>query len=221
MVGAGIPMWRPEKLLHEGAEATVSAGSWLGRQAVLKSRRPRGYRHPDLDRRLTRQRLAVEARVISRLSSFGFPSPKLLFLDQQKSSMLLSMIQGRTLHDLLKSNDSSEIKLSELGRLIRRLHEAGISHGDLTTHNVMVTEEGSIHLIDFGLSRISPELEHLGLDLQVLRECLGASHSSIPDAMDKVCAGYLEAGTSNKGAEAAQDVLDRFQKISSRVRYHG
>jgi len=221
MVGAGIPMWRPEKLLHEGAEATVSAGSWLGRQAVLKSRRPRGYRHPDLDRRLTRQRLAAEARVLSRLSSFGFPSPKLLFLDQQKSSMLLSMIEGRTLHDLLKSNDSSEIKLSELGRLIRRLHEAGISHGDLTTHNVMVTEEGSIHLIDFGLSRISPELEHLGLDLQVLRECLGASHSSIPDAMDKVCAGYLEAGTSNKGAEDAEDVLDRFQKIASRVRYHG
>tara|TARA_B100001250_G_scaffold337847_1_gene304768 strand:- start:1203 stop:1847 length:645 start_codon:yes stop_codon:yes gene_type:complete len=214
-------MWRPEKLLHEGAEATVSAGSWLGRQAVLKSRRPRGYRHPDLDRRLTRQRLAVEARVLSRLSSFGFPSPKLLFLDQQKSSMLLSMIEGRTLHDLLKSNASSEIKLSDLGRLIRRLHEAGISHGDLTTHNVMVTEEGSIHLIDFGLSRISPELEQLGLDLQVLRECLGASHSSMPDAMDKVCAGYLEAGASDKGAEPAEDVLDRFQKIASRVRYHG
>ncbi len=221
MAGSSIPMWRPEKLLHEGAEATVSAGSWLGRQAVLKSRRPRGYRHPDLDRRLTRQRLAVEARVLSRLSSFGFPSPKLLFLDQQKSSMLLSMIEGRTLHDLLKSNASSEIKLSDLGRLIRRLHEAGISHGDLTTHNVMVTEEGSIHLIDFGLSRISPELEQLGLDLQVLRECLGASHSSMPDAMDKVCAGYLEAGASDKGAEPAEDVLDRFQKIASRVRYHG
>jgi len=221
MAEAGVPMWKPEKLLHEGAEATVTAGSWLGRRAVLKSRRPRGYRHPDLDRRLTRQRLAAEARVLSRLSSFGFPSPKLLFLDQQKSSMLLSMIEGRTFHDLLKSEDSSENELTALGGLIRRLHEAGISHGDLTTHNVMVTDEGDINLIDFGLSRISPELEHLGLDLQVLRECLGASHSSTTDAIDKVCAGYLDADSSNHETESAVDVLDRFQKIASRVRYHG
>ena len=52
--------------------------------------------------------------------------------------------------------------------MIRRLHEIGISHGDLTTHNVMVSED-NLHLIDFGLSRQSPELEHFGLDLQVLR----------------------------------------------------
>lgn len=214
-------MWEPGKLLHEGAEAKVTAGSWLGRRAVLKSRRPRGYRHPDLDRRLTRQRLTAEARVLSRLSSHGFPSPRLLFLDLQKSSMLLSMIEGVTLYRLLKTKEQSEDELTALGIQIRRLHEAGISHGDLTTHNVMVTEEGEIQLIDFGLARISPELEHLGLDLQVLRECLGASHSSIPDAMEKVCKGYLNSESTVLGVESAVDVVDRFQKIASRVRYHG
>ena len=221
MESGGIPMWKPGKVIHEGAEATVTGGSWLGRQAVLKSRRPRTYRHPDLDRRLTRQRLAVEARVLSRLSSVGFPSPKLMFLDQRNSSMLLSRIEGRTLHDLLKTEDCSGDELLSLGRLIRRLHEIGISHGDLTTHNVMSTNEGHLHLIDFGLSRQSPELEHMGLDLQVLRECLGASHSDIDDAIDRVCEGYMENQSLNEDAESAEDVLDRFRKIAGRVRYHG
>ncbi len=221
MASGGIPMWKPENVLHEGAEATVTGGSWLGRSAVLKSRRARSYRHPDLDRRLTRQRLAVEARVLSRLSSVGFPSPKLMLLDQRNSSMLISRIEGRTLYDLLKSGDFSGDELYSLGGLIRRLHEVGISHGDLTTHNVMSTEDGELHLIDFGLSRQSPELEHMGLDLQVLRECLGASHSEIDDAIDRVCEGYMAKQSLNEDAESAADVLDRFRKIAGRVRYHG
>ena len=221
MASGGIPMWKPENVLHEGAEATVTGGSWLGRQAILKSRRARSYRHPDLDRRLTRQRLAVEARVLSRLSSVGFPSPKLMFLDQRNSSMLLSKIEGRTLHDLLKSGDGSGDELFSLGGLIRRLHEIGISHGDLTTHNVMSDNDGKLHLIDFGLSRQSPELEHMGLDLQVLRECLGASHSNIEGAIERVCEGYTAAQTIDDGSESAENVVDRFRKIAGRVRYHG
>ena len=221
MASGGIPMWKPGNVLHEGAEATVTEGSWLGRKAVLKSRRARSYRHPDLDRRLTRQRLAVEARVLSRLSSIGFPSPRLVFLDQRNSSMLLSRIEGGTLFELLKSGDSSGDELFQLGGLIRRLHEIGISHGDLTTHNVMSTIDGDLHLIDFGLSRQSPELEHMGLDLQVLRECLGASHSEIDGAIDRVCEGYIASQNSGKDAESAENVVDRFRKIAGRVRYHG
>lgn len=214
-------MWKPGNILHEGAEATVTEGSWLGKRAVLKSRRPRSYRHPDLDRRLTRQRLAVEARVLSRLASFDFPSPKLMFLDELESSMLLSRIEGMPLYDLLKNGGDPREELFLLGKLIRRLHEIGISHGDLTTHNVIAAPDRTLHLIDFGLSRQSPELEHFGLDLQILRECLGASHSSIPGAIDRVCEGYLDAETTDSGSEAAANVIDRFRKIAGRVRYHG
>jgi len=135
--------------------------------------------------------------------------------------MLLSRIEGRNLYDLLKSDDSSGDELFQLGGLIRRLHEIGISHGDLTTHNVMSTEEGDLYLIDFGLSRQSPELEHLGLDLQVLRECLGASHSNIDGAIDRVCEGYIAAQSPNNDAESAENVIERFRKIAGRVRYHG
>ena len=189
MAPGSIPMWMPEKTLHEGAEATVTAGSWLGRPAVLKMRRPRGYRHPDLDRNLTRQRLSVEARVLARLQSSEFPSPALFDLDLEGGWMLLARIDGRPLYEMLNDTPVDDASMANVGALIRRLHELDISHGDMTTHNILADVAGSLSFIDFGLARISPELEHLGLDLQVLNECLPSSPSDLKGAVQSYVAG--------------------------------
>ena len=216
MTDGASPIWKPREVLHEGAEATLTGGHWMGIPAVLKVRRSRSYRHPDLDKRLTKQRLTVEAKVLSKLSSLGFPCPSILLIDHNNSSILISRIRGSPLYDLLKKGEAGTPELRKLGHLIRRLHNLGISHGDLTTHNVMISNDKELHLIDFGLSRQSPELEHLGLDLQVLNECLGASHSTISDAIETVSEAYLEEESEN-----ARSVIDRFRKITGRVRYHG
>ena len=220
MASGSIPMWMPEKTLHEGAEATVTAGSWLGKAAVLKMRRPRGYRHPDLDRSLTRQRLSVEARVLARLQSSEFPSPALFDLDLEEGWMLLSRIGGRPLYDALNDTSVDDASMANVGALIRRLHEMDISHGDMTTHNILADAAGSLSLIDFGLARISPELEHLGLDLQVLNECLTASHSEHEGAVQSMVDGYLAADAGG-GVASATEVVARFDAIRGRVRYHG
>ncbi|MCH2259761.1 MAG: Kae1-associated serine/threonine protein kinase [Candidatus Thalassarchaeum betae] len=220
MAPGSIPMWMPEKTLHEGAEATVTAGSWLGRPAVLKMRRPRGYRHPDLDRNLTRQRLSVEARVLARLQSSEFPSPALFDLDLEGGWMLLARIDGRPLYEMLNDTPVDDASMANVGALIRRLHELDISHGDMTTHNILVDVVGSLSFIDFGLARISPELEHLGLDLQVLNECLTASHSEHEGAVQSMVDGYLAADAGG-GVASATEVVARFDAIRGRVRYHG
>jgi len=218
MATAAIPMWAPSKVLHEGAEATVTAGTWMGRPAVLKMRRPRGYRHPDLDRRLSRQRLTVESRVLGRLHLMGFPSPSLYDIDMEEGWMLLSRIDGIPLCDALRNGSAGLTAVKSTGALIRRLHEVGFSHGDLTTHNILVDASGHLSLIDFGLSRISPELEHMGLDLQVLNECLTASHSELEGAVESMVEGYLGGGD---GEFRASEVVSRFDAIRGRVRYHG
>ena len=218
MATAAIPLWAPSEVLHEGAEATVTAGTWIGKPAVLKMRRPRGYRHPDLDRRLTRQRLSVESRVLGRLHIMGFPSPSLYDLDVEEGWMLLSRIDGRPLCDALRDGSAGLAVVKSAGALIRRLHEAGFSHGDMTTHNILVDTSGRLSLIDFGLARISPELEHMGLDLQVLNECLTASHSELEGAVEAMVEGYLGDGG---GEFRASDVVSRFDAIRGRVRYHG
>lgn len=209
-------MWEPLELLHEGAEASVTAGRWMGKPAVLKMRRPRGYRHPDLDRRLTRSRLSVEVRVLGRLQQSRFPSPSLYDCDLEESWILISRIEGRPLYDVVSDGSIGDDVMEKVGALIRRLHEEDISHGDLTTHNILIDDSGDLYLIDFGLARVSPELEHMGLDLQVLNECLTASHSELEGAVDSMVRGYLDFGNNEAG-----DVVSRFEAIRGRVRYHG
>ena len=209
-------MWEPSELLHEGAEATVTAGKWMGKSAVLKMRRPRGYRHPDLDRRLTRSRLSVEVRILGRLQQSGFSSPSLYDCDIEESWILISRIDGRPLYEAISDGSAGIDVMENIGALIRRLHEEDISHGDLTTQYILIDEMGNLSLFDFGLARVSPELEHMGLDLQVLNECLPASHSELGGAVDAMLGGYIDAGNNE-----AANVVSRFETIRGRVRYHG
>lgn len=221
MEAADIPMWIIEKVLHQGAEATVTAGSWMGKSAVLKMRKPRGYRTPHLDRKLTRQRLTVEARALGRLQYHNLSAPSIIDLDLEQGWILMSKIEGITLFDYLnnKNNLISE-KIKLFGATIRELHEIGISHGDLTTHNVLIDNGGNLSLIDFGLAKILPELEHLGLDLQVLNECLTASHSEYENAVEDMVEGYLSADSEKEDVISAPEVISRFNEIRGRVRYH-
>ena len=82
----------------------------------------------------------------------------------------------------------------------------------------MINQEGDISLIDFGLSKIMPEIEQLGLDLQVLNECLNASHHEYVGAIEVLIEGYLSS--QNNFLPSGDEVIGRFNAIRGRVRYH-
>ena len=220
MAGLHFDYWEESEIIHEGAEARVTSGLWLGIPAVLKARRKRGYRHPELDSRLTKSRITVEAKVLSRLQSNNFPSPRLLQLDLEAGWMILSRLEGAPIYESLVDKTANARDLEMVGSTIRNLHELGFSHGDLTTHNIMINNDCKISLLDFGLSRISAELEHFGQDLQVLNECLSASHSDYQGAMERVLSGYRVSSTTTT-EPSAESVISRFNAIRNRVRYLG
>ena len=212
--------WEESEVIHVGAEASVSSGLWLGIPAVLKSRRRRGYRHVELDDRLTKSRISVEAKVLSRLQINEFSAPRLLQINQEEGWMVLSKLEGNPIYQSLIDRTRGLEDMFQIGVKIRELHELGFSHGDLTTHNIMIGEQGKISLLDFGLSRISAELEHMGQDLQVLNECLSASHSELENAMDEVLRGY-STPSSDESPCSPDSVISRFNQIRNRVRYLG
>jgi TP53 regulating kinase-like protein len=47
-----------EQLLAQGAEARIFASNFLGRPTIIKERFKKAYRHPQLDEKLTRERVA-------------------------------------------------------------------------------------------------------------------------------------------------------------------
>ena len=66
----------------------------------------------------------------------------------------------------------------KLGRLINRLHEIGIIHGDLTTSN-MIYNENNIGLLDFGLSYTKSSAEDKAVDLYVLERAFISTHPQL------------------------------------------
>lgn len=73
----------PPQLLTQGAEAHLYKTSYLdpSTPAALKIRPSKPYRHPILDRRLTRQRILQEARCLAKLVREGVRVPAILALD--------------------------------------------------------------------------------------------------------------------------------------------
>lgn len=221
-MGAGMP-WSEGPLIHEGAEGLVHLGYWFNEAAVMKVRRPRGYRDPSLDRALTKTRILSEIRILRQMHHIGMNTPLILDADINSGTIVMTQIAGRPLFEHLRSpamsEDSARGVLHMVGATIRQLHLNGASHGDLTTHNIMWDEEGGVGLIDFGLGRLSPEIESLGQDIQVLNECLSASHPDHPYGLDEVLKGY--ADQQDAGEPSANEVIERFNQIRGRVRYHG
>lgn len=222
-----------DKRLYLGAEAEVWRGHWMGQPAVRKQRRLRSWRHPDLDDRLGRRRMIAEARLMVRLYKKGLNVPVLYDCDITGQRLVMSKIPGRPLIDLLNDETIDDAIVMEhlrsAGHSIRMLHRQAIVHGDLSTNNIMITPEGEAVLIDFGLAKIEFETELYGIDLHVLFEILGASHPHREDAMEAVLQGYAQCEKALGPAETTpggdpvsmNEVVERFDLIRTRVRYHG
>jgi len=172
----------------------------LGVAAVRKHRFAKTYRLPELDAQLTASRLRQEVRSLIRTRKLGIPTPTLLSADPESGTMILERIDGVPLKEALQKEgyftkeDKSSI-LKHLGKIIGKLHDGDIIHGDLTTSNVLVTtNDANFHpdlsapqsngakfnlvLIDFGLSQFSTLSEDRAVDLYVLERSFSSAHSA-------------------------------------------
>ena len=102
------PLWTQHSILHEGAEARTISGNWIGTDAVMKIRRPKGYRHPSLDHSLTKRRLFAEARILVHLSNSNLPVPKLLDFDEKNAILIMTRLSGEPLFNILRNSTDSK-----------------------------------------------------------------------------------------------------------------
>ncbi|MEL9998003.1 MAG: KEOPS complex kinase/ATPase Bud32, partial [Sulfolobales archaeon] len=139
-------------LIASGAEANLYKGRFLGYDVVVKHRVSKPYRDVKLDLMIRRDRTLTEAKIMLLAMSLGVRVPTVLYVDLENSIIVMEYVEGVLLRDYigLVDEDVRRAYLELLGVYVGKLHKNDITHGDLTTSNVIVSSNGSLYIIDFG-----------------------------------------------------------------------
>ena len=68
-------------MIKKGAEGDLYHTSWNGKKAILKIRKTKDYRNPELDSRIRKQRTIRESEIIQQVKTFGISTPTIFFLN--------------------------------------------------------------------------------------------------------------------------------------------
>ncbi|SHH09623.1 bifunctional N(6)-L-threonylcarbamoyladenine synthase/serine/threonine protein kinase [Halobaculum gomorrense] len=193
-----------------GAEATVEVRG----AEVVKRRLPKGYRHPELDATLRRDRTVAEARLLAAAREAGVPTPLVHDVDVPGATLAMQFVGECDLAAALTPDRARTV-----GEHLARLHDAGIVHGDPTTRNVRVGGEderraradGRLFCIDFGLGFSSDHVEDYAMDLHVFEQSIEGTASDPESLVAAVEDGYRAVGDPA--------VLERLRGVEGRGRY--
>jgi len=205
------------KLIYRGAEAEIYLQDWYGELAIRKNRIPKPYRVTALDSTIRRTRTLHETNLMHEARKAGIPVPIIQHLDPEDSSFVMEYVKGPTLKDELYVVPSliRRRRCTELGRVVARMHEAGLVHGDLTISNVL-SDNGKLFLIDFGLGDFSNELEDRGVDLLLLNRAMKSTHVKFHE---EIFGAFLKGYSMVVGRKRKTEIVDKVREIERRGRY--
>jgi len=203
------------KLLAEGAEAKIYSTRVKGLACVLKDRIKKNYRLEQIDTKLRKLRTRHEASLLARAGRAGICVPKIIDAVQKENTLCIEEIAGPKVRDYLLEYEADKEKIKAIcemvGKQVAKMHSAGITHGDLTTSN-MIFDGSKVFLIDFGLGQVSSRLEDKAVDVHLLKECLKSKHYEVwRVAWDSFKAEYISL--------CGDAVFGQLEKVEARGRY--
>ncbi|WP_155853076.1 protein kinase domain-containing protein, partial [Arthrobacter sp. H14] len=151
------------ELIGRGGMADVHLGRdvRLGRSVAIKLLRPDLARDPQFQSRFRREAQAVAGLNHPSIVSVFDTGDQCVVDDVTEPVtvpfIVMEYVDGRTLRDLVRSKELSIDEAIEhtLGVLsaLEYSHRAGIVHRDIKPANVMVTPDGGVKVMDFGIAR--------------------------------------------------------------------
>jgi Kae1-associated kinase Bud32 len=204
-------------LIYKGAEAEIYLETWQGESAIKKKRIPKPYRLQELDESIRRTRTSHEATMMHEVRRLGVPVPCLQHIDPDSSTIIMDYVNGPTLKVELNtlSAPGRRGRCKTLGEMLGQMHEGGIVHGDMTISNVL-SEDGKLFMIDFGLGDFSREVEDKGVDLLLLNRAMKSTHYTIHAELFKA---FLKGYARSVGRKTGIETLEKMKEIERRGRY--
>jgi len=160
LIGTRVDKYDLIEKIGEGGMASV----YLAQHHTLQREVAVKVLHPHLSNAMkSRQRFAREARTIERLEH-----PNILRIydysgeEAEHCYIVTELIRGQTLKELvgragLFPSELVAIIGIHIGQGLAYAHDQGVIHRDIKPENVMVHEDGTLKLMDFGIARLVEE----------------------------------------------------------------
>ena len=196
-----------EKVIQQGAEAVLIKRG----KELLKRRVRKGYRLSELDNKIRKRRTRKETKLLLKAGKL-IPVPEVKSTDESSSEITMGFLAGKKLSESLDKMKNWREVCVKIGENIAKLHDADIIHGDLTTSN-MIWSDNKLYFIDFGLGFENGRVEDKAVDLHLIKQALEAKHFIHWEKFFKaILKGY-------KTSKKFKDVMERFEKVEKRGRY--
>src|SRR5262245_28812868 len=110
-----------------------------------------------------RARFRREARAASALNHPNIVTVHDIESADDRDFMVMELVDGRSLHAVMAGGSlptaTAIAYATEIASALGAAHRAGIVHRDIKPGNVMVTAEGRIKILDFGLAKMEKQAE--------------------------------------------------------------
>jgi tRNA A-37 threonylcarbamoyl transferase component Bud32 len=156
MIGSVVGNYKIIDKIGEGGMGAVFKGVdlMLEREVAIKMLRPELARQPQVV-----ERFRTEAVTLAKLSHSNVATLHSFFRQGDDFFMVMEFVRGKTLDDVIRAQGAMQCdRAIELFCMalegIDHAHKMGIVHRDIKPANMMLTETGSIKVMDFGIARV-------------------------------------------------------------------
>ncbi len=158
MIGKDLSHYRILEKLGAGGmgEVYVAEDTKLHRNVALK------ILPPEMATEERRHRFEREAQAIAALNHPNIVTIYSVEETEGVHFITMELVKGKTLTELIPKKGLPLNKLLEiaipLADAVSTAHEQGITHRDLKPDNIMVSDEGRLKILDFGLAKLKQEV---------------------------------------------------------------
>jgi serine/threonine protein kinase/tetratricopeptide (TPR) repeat protein len=156
MIGKTISHYKILDKIGEGGMGVVykAEDTKLKRTVALKFLPPELMKDPE-----AKERFIQEAQAAAALDHPNICTVHEIDESDDQAYIAMAFVKGQTLKDKIKAG---QLELNEVLQIatqiaegIRAAHKKGITHRDIKPANIMLTEEGLVKIMDFGLAKLS------------------------------------------------------------------